>query len=82
MMAVRRLVEGLLGEGMGALCGSGRGLRHGGRSGRAERALLMPRRQRARRAPRAAVAAHHRGASAATDAKPSLNSSKLRGTKR
>lgn len=33
-MAVRRLVEGLLGEGVGAM-GRGRGLRHGGRAGRA-----------------------------------------------
>lgn len=34
MVAVRRLVEGLLHEGVGAM-GRGRGLRHGGRAGRA-----------------------------------------------
>ncbi|KPJ14106.1 hypothetical protein RR48_03656 [Papilio machaon] len=37
MMAVGGLVEGLLGEGVGAM-GRGRGLRHGGRTGRAGRA--------------------------------------------
>ena len=37
VVAVRGLVEGLLGEGVGAL-GRGRGLRHGGRAGRAGRA--------------------------------------------